>query len=149
MPLGRLEARDSLRRMGAIMSAAREYGLDDQHESAAPDNRPEPDVLVVPVAADTGPQQTWFKPEDVLLAVEVVSQDSVARDRQVKPRKYAEAGVPHFWRVEQDGGMPVVYVYELDQATKSYGQSGICRDELKVGLPFPIVIDLTAVGRRR
>ncbi len=65
-------------------------------------NRPEPDVLVFPAEANTGPRQTWFRPEDVVLAVEVVSDDSVQRDREVKPRKYAAAGVRHFWRVEAD-----------------------------------------------
>ncbi|AVH56929.1 MULTISPECIES: Uma2 family endonuclease [Streptomyces] len=114
-------------------------------------NRPEPDVLVFPVEANTGPNQTWYKPEDILLAVEVVSLDSRERDREVKPRKYAEAGVPHFWRVEQDEdkGLPVVYVYELDPATKSYGLTGIFHERLKVVAPFEIEIDLTAVDRRR
>ncbi|MEV8032604.1 Uma2 family endonuclease [Streptomyces sp. NPDC086182] len=114
-------------------------------------NRPEPDVMVFPVDANTGPGQTWYKPEDILLAVEVVSPDSRERDREVKPRKYAEAGVPHFWRVEQDEdkGLPVVYVYELDPATKSYGLTGIFHDRLKATVPFEIEIDLTAIGRRR
>ncbi|MBW8740661.1 MAG: Uma2 family endonuclease [Streptomyces turgidiscabies] len=113
-------------------------------------NRPEPDVLVFPEEANTGPRQTWYKPEDILLAVEVVSDDSRERDREVKPRKYAAAGVPHFWRVEEDGdkGLPVVYVYELDPATKSYGLVGIFHDRLKVTAPFDIDIDLTAVNRR-
>ena len=113
-------------------------------------NRPEPDVLVFLLEANTGPDQTWYKPEDVSLAVEVVSADSRERDREVKPRKYAAAGVPHFWRVEQDEdkGFPVVYVYELDPATKSYGLTGIFHDRLKVSVPFDIEIDLTAVDRR-
>lgn len=55
-------------------------------------NRPEPDLLVYRADADTGPDQTWYAPEDVVLAVEVVSPDSLERDRGVKPRKYAEAG---------------------------------------------------------
>lgn len=113
-------------------------------------NRPETDVLVFPLEANTGPNQTWYEPEDILLAVEVVSADSRERDREVKPRKYAAAGVPHFWRVEQDDdkGLPVVYVYELDPATKSYGLTGIFHDRLKVAVPFGIEIDLTAVNRR-
>ncbi|MFI7411281.1 Uma2 family endonuclease [Streptomyces sp. NPDC049627] len=113
-------------------------------------NRPEPDILVFPVEANTGPDQTWYSPEDILLAVEVVSADSRERDREVKPRKYAAAGVPHFWRVEKDEekGLPVVYVYELDPATKSYGLTGIFHDRLKVSVPFDIEIDLTAVDRR-
>ncbi|PAZ16163.1 hypothetical protein CLM62_09680 [Streptomyces sp. SA15] len=115
-----------------------------------PKNRPEPDIVVFPADAVTGPNQTWYEPEDILLAVEVVSADSRERDREVKPRKYAAAGVPHFWRVEQDDdkGLPVVYVYELDPATKSYGLTGICHDRLQVAVPFDIEIDLTAVNRR-
>ncbi|MCD7438685.1 Uma2 family endonuclease [Streptomyces lincolnensis] len=113
-------------------------------------NRPEPDLLVVPAEAATGPSQTWHRPEDVILAIEVVSPDSRQRDREVKPRKYAAAGVRHFWRVEQDDdkGFPVVYVYELDPATKSYGLTGIFHDRLKLSVPFDIEIDLTAVNRR-
>ncbi|MCH5671785.1 Uma2 family endonuclease [Streptomyces gilvus] len=113
-------------------------------------NRPEPDIMVFPLEANTGPNQTSYNPEDILLAVEVVSADSRERDREVKPRKYAAAGVPHFWRVEQDDdkGLPVVYVYELDPATGSYGLTGIFHDRLKVSLPFEIDIDLTQ-GRPR
>jgi Uma2 family endonuclease len=113
-------------------------------------NRPEPDIVVFPVEAVTGPNQTWYRPDDILLAVEVVSPDSRERDREVKPRKYAQAGVRHFWRVEQDEdkGLPVVYVYELDPATKVYGLTGIFHDRLKVTVPFEIEIDLTAIDRR-
>ncbi|WP_407699025.1 Uma2 family endonuclease [Streptomyces katsurahamanus] len=114
-------------------------------------NRPEPDVMVVSVEADTGARQTTFEPEDVLLAVEVVSADSEERDREVKPYKFARAGIPHFWRVEESEGLPVVHVFELDPATQSYGLTGIHRKQLTVDRPFPLDIDLTAVyprGRR-
>jgi Uma2 family endonuclease len=215
--LGRLAVPGRLGRMGAIMSAAREYGLDDQYEWArppaggwtaddldrlpnlpphtelidgslvfvspqtsfhsrtmrllenalldqAPDdldviremsvklnkrNRPEPDVLVFRADADTGPRQTWYRPEDVILAVEVVSDDSEDRDREVKPRKYAAAGIRHYWRVEENKGLPVVYIYELDPATKSYTPTGIYHDRLKLTVPFDIDIDLTAINRRQ
>ncbi|WP_308461239.1 Uma2 family endonuclease [Streptomyces sp. Ru73] len=40
-------------------------------------NRVAPDVLVATAGADTGPKGTWLRPEDVLLAVEAVSDDSV------------------------------------------------------------------------
>ncbi|RLL68043.1 Uma2 family endonuclease [Streptomyces sp. Z26] len=111
-------------------------------------NRPEPDLMAVRAEADTGLRQTTYAPEDVLLAVEVVSPDSVDRDRDAKPRKYAAAGIPHFWRVEDDGGRPVVYVFELEPATRAYVVTGVHRDELKVTVPFPVVIDLAAVDRR-
>lgn len=112
-------------------------------------NRPEPDVLVFRAGADTGPTQTWYRPEDVVIAVEVVSEDSEDRDREVKPRKYAEAGIPYYWRVEENEGLPVVYVYELDPATKAYGLTGIFHDKLTLTVPFSIDIDLTAINRRR
>ncbi|MGW4159408.1 Uma2 family endonuclease [Streptomyces sp. NPDC004788] len=112
-------------------------------------DRPEPDLMVVPLSSRTGPEQTWYDPSHILLAVEIVSEESVERDREIKPRKYAAARIPHFWRVEQNGELPVVYVYELDPATNSYAVTGIHHDRLKVTLPFEIDIDLTAVNRRR
>lgn len=113
-------------------------------------DRPEPDLMVVPQSALTGPRQTWYDPADILLAIEIVSDDSEERDREIKPRKYAGARIPHFWRVEENEGLPVVYVYELDPATHSYAVTGIHHNQLKVVVPFPVDVDLTAVsGRRR
>ncbi|GHJ27518.1 hypothetical protein TPA0910_19510 [Streptomyces hygroscopicus subsp. sporocinereus] len=112
-------------------------------------NRLEPDVLVLRAGADAGPRDTCYRSADLVLAIEVVSLDSKARDRDVKPRKYAGAGVPHFWRVEEDRGLPVVYVYELDPAVKAYQPTGIYHDKLSLTVPFPIEIDLTAINRRR
>ncbi|MFC7882381.1 Uma2 family endonuclease [Streptomyces sp. NPDC057376] len=112
-------------------------------------NRPEPDVLVARAGADLGPKETRLLHRDVLLAAEVVSEDSVDRDRETKPRKYAAAGITHYWRVEESNGLPVVYVYELESMTKSYVPTGIFHNRLKLTVPFPIDIDLTAVHRRR
>ncbi|MCP3821722.1 Uma2 family endonuclease [Streptomyces sp. A3M-1-3] len=112
-------------------------------------DRPEPDLMVVPHSARTGPRQTWYDPDDILLAVEIVSTDSVERDREVKPRKYARAGIRHFWRVEEKDGLPVVYVYELDPATHTYADAGVHHKQLKLDLPFPVDVDLTAVNRPR
>ncbi|TDT38318.1 putative restriction endonuclease [Streptomyces sp. BK208] len=79
----------------------------------------------------------------------MVSEDSVDRDRETKPRKYAAAGITHYWRVEQNNGLPVVYVYELESTTKTYVPTGIFHNRLKLTVPFLIDIDLTAVNRRR
>lgn len=67
------------------------------------------------------------------------------RDRHRKPQLYAEAGIPHFWRVEFVDDRPTVYVYELDPATKSYVPMGIHHDRLKVSVPYEIDIDLTEI----
>jgi Uma2 family endonuclease len=106
-------------------------------------DRPEPDLMVVPKTAVLDDEQTDYKPEDVLLAVEVVSPDSLERDRELKPRKYAGAGFPHYWRVENEQGELTVHVFERDAATGAYQPAGIFRGRLTLDLPFPIDIDLS------
>ncbi|WP_367321068.1 Uma2 family endonuclease [Streptomyces sp. HUAS ZL42] len=108
-------------------------------------NGPEPDLSVVRAEAVTGLEQTRFEAADVLLAVEVVSPDSEARDRDTKPHKYAAAGIPHFWLVEMTGANkhPVVRTYELDPVSKSYALTGTHREQLKLGDPYDIDVDIT------
>nr|WP_245659201.1 Uma2 family endonuclease [Streptomyces ochraceiscleroticus] len=110
-------------------------------------NAPEPDLLVLHAEAVQGRRQTRYEPADVVLAVEVVSPDSEARDRDSKPGKYAAAGIPHFWLVEMAGEKdhPAVHTYELDPVTKAYGLTGIHHERLKVTVPFTIDIDLAEV----
>ncbi|MFZ4269547.1 Uma2 family endonuclease [Streptomyces arboris] len=109
-------------------------------------NGSDPDVSVVRAEAVTGPDVNRYQAADVLLAVEVVSPDSEARDRETKPHKYATAGIPHFWLVEMTGTdqHPVVRVYELDPVTKAYALTGSHHDRLKTGVPFPVDIDISA-----
>ncbi|MFF8592648.1 Uma2 family endonuclease [Streptomyces sp. NPDC015220] len=108
-------------------------------------NGPEPDISVVRTEAVTSRGQTRFAVADVLLAVEVVSPDSEARDHDTKPHKYAAAGIPHFWLVEMSGSdhHPVVRTYELDPLTKAYGLTGTHRDRLKLDVPYDIDIDVS------
>ncbi|WP_055694942.1 Uma2 family endonuclease [Streptomyces prasinopilosus] len=110
----------------------------------------EPDVSVVRADAVTGLDQTSFHARDVLLAVEVVSPESEARDRMTEPHKYAIAAIPNYWRVEQDGttGRPLIHVYELDPVTMSYVHMGQQRDRIKVDEPSAIAIELTAIETR-
>lgn len=105
--------------------------------------RPEPDVMVVGAGAYTGDEQTTYHPSDTVLVVEVVSPDSVERDRHRKPQLYADAGIPHLWRVENVDSRAVVYVYELDPATRRYTPTGIHHDRLEVTVPFGIDMNLT------
>jgi Uma2 family endonuclease len=111
-----------------------------------PKQRPEPDVLVTWALAENKQRQTSFTPEDVLLVIEIVSDESRLRDRERKPQLYAAAGIKVFWRVELDEqDKAVVYSYELDPATKSYVATGIHRDRITAAWPFPVDIDLTAI----
>lgn len=113
-------------------------------------NGPEPDISVVRAEAINSLDLTHFRASDVLLAVEVVSPDSEARDRDRKPQLYAAAGIPHFWLVERGGAdkHPVVQVFELSQVTQSYTLTGIHHDRLKLSVPFDIDIDLADFGKR-
>jgi Uma2 family endonuclease len=110
-------------------------------------NGPEPDICVLRADAVKGRSQTRFEAADVLLAVEVVSPDSEARDRDTKPFKYAAAGIPHFWLVEMAGETdhPVVQVYERGGATGTYALTGIHHEHVKLTAPYDIDIDLTAI----
>jgi Uma2 family endonuclease len=103
-------------------------------------NRPEPDLLVTTSPYD--PDRTWYAPEDVLMVIEVVSPESAHRDRTVKLRKYAEAGIGNYWCVEEESAAPVIHVYELDTPTGSYAPAGIYRQELQRPVPFRISLDL-------
>jgi Uma2 family endonuclease len=104
--------------------------------------RPCPDVLVIDVLAARDLDRTFYRPEEVTLVVEVVSPESEDRDRKAKPPRYAEAGIPHFRRIEEDAGRPVVYVYELDPATRAYALTGIHHGRLTVPVPFAIDVAL-------
>ncbi|MCZ1007666.1 Uma2 family endonuclease [Streptomyces lydicus] len=110
-------------------------------------NRPEPDLLLTTAAYEA--DRTWFAPEDVLLVIEVVSPESAHRDRTVKLRKYAEAGIPHYWCIEDEDSVPAVHVYELDEPTRSYAPAGIFRHTLQRPLPFEISLDLDKLAPGR
>ncbi|MFJ2595498.1 Uma2 family endonuclease [Streptomyces erythrochromogenes] len=116
-------------------------------------NRPEPDVIVCREDVVTDLAQTRLPAEAVLLAIEVVSPESIDCDRETKPVKYARAGIPHYWRVENTDGRAVVYVFEREPVSRAYVASGIFHDRLKVSVPFTVDLDLTAIttkrGRRR
>lgn len=108
-------------------------------------NRPEPDVLVS--TARISDQASFYDADSVVLVVEVVSPESEHRDRAVKPQKYAEAGISHYWRIENEDGAPAIHLYERDDLTNSYVPIGIFRDRLDVPVPFPVKIDLTDLLR--
>ncbi|MFF3740298.1 Uma2 family endonuclease [Streptomyces sp. NPDC002566] len=110
-------------------------------------NGPEPDISVIKAAARKGPDQTYFEAEDVILAVEVISPESEARDRLTKTHKYAAAGIRYYWLVEMTGSNrhPAIEVFELSDDTGSYRQTGSYGDRIKLDQPYPIDIDLTEI----
>jgi Uma2 family endonuclease len=102
-----------------------------------------PDVVVY--RADTI-DITPTRPEHVLLVVEVVSPGSETTDRIVKVDQYAKAGIGFYWRIEQAvTGVPLVYTYVLDPATKSYREGDVFTGVVKVVAPFPVQVGLGQV----
>ncbi|MFD8867292.1 MULTISPECIES: Uma2 family endonuclease [unclassified Streptomyces] len=99
-----------------------------------------PDVVVYRAEAiDVTPT----RPEHVLLVVEVVSPGSETTDRIVKVEQYATAGIAFYWRVEQAAtGVPLVYTYVLDPATRTYRDGDVFTGVVKAAAPFPVEIDL-------
>ncbi|MGW0196834.1 Uma2 family endonuclease [Nonomuraea sp. NPDC003201] len=112
-----------------------------------PSQRPEPDLIVIKTQAVRDDDETFYQAQDVVLAIEVATPASEVRDRHRKPQLYAEAAIQYFWRVEKNPDKPVVYVYELDPATRSYVPTGIHRECVKVTVPFDLAIDLTEIDR--
>ncbi len=101
-----------------------------------------PDVVVFSEVAAKTLRRTYFSPKDVLLVVEVVSPESRKRDRAVEPARCAEAGIPHFWRVENENDRPVVYVHELKEHAEAYTLTGIFHGKMTLSVPYPIEVDL-------
>jgi Uma2 family endonuclease len=102
-----------------------------------------PDVVVYRAAMiDSVP----MRPENVLMVVEVVSPGSESTDRILKPGQYAQAGIAFYWRIEQSqAGVPIVYTYVLDPATRTYRDGVVHTGLIETAAPFPMKLDLTQV----
>ncbi|MFI5932778.1 Uma2 family endonuclease [Actinoplanes sp. NPDC051494] len=100
----------------------------------------EPDVLLLrqPVASGNH----YVLPSQVVIAVEIVSPGTRRRDRLEKPALYAAAGIPHFWRIEQD---PLrVFAYDLvDGRYEAAGEAGA---ELVLSAPFEIKLPIRDIA---
>lgn len=111
----------------------------------------EPDVAVVrAAAADTNPKR--FASADVLLVVEIISPSNAGIDRREKPIRYAEVGIPHFWRVELEGDRaPYVVRYGLDDSGAKYVELGTVHagEEETVDVGFPVTLRPAELTQRR
>ena len=99
----------------------------------------EPDVLLF--RAPVAETNHFFLPEQVAIAVEVVSPGTKRRDRFEKPVDYALAGVTHFWRIEQDP----VHVFAYDLVDGRYELVADSDTELVLSAPFEIRLPIRDV----
>jgi Uma2 family endonuclease len=95
-------------------------------------HRRTPDVIVV---RSTGfdIDRSLLDPAQVMLAVEVVSPGSETTDRKHKPAEYADAGIPHYWRVETKPRLEV-HTFRL-RGLSSYVETGLFKEGDRVGDP--------------
>jgi Uma2 family endonuclease len=102
-------------------------------------NTCEPDVMLH--RADIGLDRHFLLPEDVTIVIEIVSPSTRRRDRMDKPFVYADAGIPFFWRVEQN---PVrVHAFRLENGI--YKEQATSIDELVLDEPFPIRLPIREI----
>ncbi|GAA2505407.1 hypothetical protein Ahu01nite_042210 [Winogradskya humida] len=98
----------------------------------SPQDTLEPDVLLLRRPVEQ--QNLYFPPSQVVVAAEVVSPGTERRDRVEKPAEYAAAGIPHFWRIEQDP----LRVFAYDLVDGRYELVGESEGELVLSVPFAI-----------
>jgi len=108
-----------------------------------------PDVLAVRLAdVDVERNPLSIPASAVPLAVEVVSPSSTTHDRFTKPALYAEAGIPHHWRVEIGRDGPTVHVHalvaggETDLDGAMYARTHVVRpgQTVTVDAPWPVTL---------
>lgn len=112
----------------------------DLRLSDVPLHNRRPDILVFSGDPDVLP----VRPQQVILAVEVMSKGSVSADRLDKPAEYAVAGIPHYWRIEPQSTGIVAFTYELDKV--AYLPVDKHSGSLRTARPFPVTIDLGGLG---
>jgi Uma2 family endonuclease len=104
----------------------------EQEIKFGPLHRRNPDVMVIRAEADDL-NRYGFRPEDVLLAIEVVSPGTRTTDRMHKPTEYAAAGIAHYWWVDT-GPRIAVHTYRLGE-TGRYLETGLFEPGDKVSAP--------------
>lgn len=102
-----------------------------------------PDVGVIRAGLPTPRGEIGHRPADVGLVVEVLSPSSRSMDRVLKPAHYAAAGVPWYWRVENEREVEVI-AFEL--VGGAYVERARLVGSGVVPGPFPVRLDTADLG---
>lgn len=103
-----------------------------------------PDLSVV---ADPELDVVVFPAADLRLVVEITSPGNLAVDRAIKPQLYAQAGIPHYLRVELVSGQPTGLVFVLEGERYVQTARFAPGDSTRMAEPFPVSFDLAALLR--
>ncbi|WP_017586657.1 Uma2 family endonuclease [Nocardiopsis ganjiahuensis] len=93
-----------------------------------------PDLVVISTEDAESPYLT--KPP--LLAVEVVSPESVLRDHHTKKHEYAAFGIPSYWVITPDPDEPSIIEMRLKDGEYTEVAAAFGEDVLDTELPFPM-----------
>ncbi|MER6916082.1 Uma2 family endonuclease [Streptomyces sp. NPDC000594] len=105
-----------------------------------------PDIVVADAGA-TAEDTVSIDAEAVQLIVELVSPGNRTMDRKLKPLLYAEAGIPHFWRLEFDPA-PRLIISELDHGRYTEKTIALPGTVTHVDEPFPMKLDPAGITRQ-
>ncbi|AGL21072.1 Uma2 family endonuclease [Actinoplanes sp. N902-109] len=72
------------------------------------------------------------------MTAEVVSPGTKRRDRMEKPVEYAAAGIPHFWRIEQNP----LHVFAYDLVDGHYEPAADADENAELVLTAPFEVKL-------
>lgn len=93
-----------------------------------------PDLVVIRAEDAEGPYLT----RPPLLAVEVVSPESVLRDHHTKKHEYAAFGIPSYWVITPDPAEPSIIELRLKDGEYTEVAAAFGTDVLDTELPFPV-----------
>jgi Uma2 family endonuclease len=85
-----------------------------------------------------------LRADEVVLAVEIVSDGSQRTDHTIKHGEYADAGVPHYWILELDA-RPALTACHL-AGEFGYADAAPVSGTFAVDEPFPVRLDLDQLG---
>ncbi|NUR03892.1 MAG: Uma2 family endonuclease [Streptomyces sp.] len=98
----------------------------------------EPDMVIAPMGTFDD-QEQWHDPSAVLLVAEVTSKSTADRDRHLKIRGYARAGIPIYLLIDREEAEVTVY---SEPSGDDYTQNPKYKLGLAVPLPAPLGFEL-------
>ncbi|WP_406515929.1 Uma2 family endonuclease [Streptomyces sp. NBC_00873] len=105
-----------------------------------------PDIVVADAGA-TSEDAVSIDADAVQLVVELVSPGNKTMDRKFKPVLYAEAAIPHYWRLEFDPA-PRLIITELHNGRYIEQTTALAGEVTQLDSPFPFAIDPAGIARQ-
>lgn len=112
--------------MRRLTNALEAQGLETEQEVSV--RRGPSDTRVADVAVFAEPQidadeRAHWEPSALTVVIEIVSDSSDEADHVGKPRWYARAGIPQFWRVERSENAQDAVIFQYKLAKTSSGEA--------------------------